>query len=153
MSNGRTFKFNVKKLQQLAQRYPFDYRFEKVTFKNQQDYDHYVAKQKADNNFLFDYSPLFKYEGFFYVQFPRNDTFSSPNAISDYLKPRIEKIVAKDTYRVAYFLDDKNTQNQNQFTMMVAGSKKLFDQLQVGNLKKESWQPEAEEGWFFYKIK
>ena len=152
MYSGRTFAFDIKNVQDLAKKYPFDYRFDKIPFKTKEEYEAYLKKQKENKAFLFDYAPQFEYEGSFEVQFPRNQTFSSPKAISDYLTPLIEKIVSKDEYRISYVLNEKNMKDQTQFTMTITGSKKLFNELQLENLKKEDWKPTVEEGWFFYRI-
>jgi hypothetical protein len=153
MSNGHTFEFDVKKLKELAKKYPFDYKFDKIPFKSKSDYEQYLEKQKSDKMFLFDYAPQFKYEGSFEIQFPRDSKFSSPKAISDYLTPLIEKIVSKNEYRVSYILNKKNRNDQTQFTMTITGSKKIFNELKLDNSKKENWTETVEEGWFFYRTK
>lgn len=153
MSNGHTYEFDVSILKELAKRYPFDYKFDKIPFKSKSEYEQYLEKQKFNTSFLFDYAPQFKYESSFEIQFPRNNKFSSPKAISDYLTPLVEKIVAKNEYRISYILNDKNRSDQSQFTMTITGSKKLYDQLQLDNLNKENWKETLEEGWFFYRTK
>jgi hypothetical protein len=50
-------------------------------------------------------------------------------------------------------LKGKNLQDQTQFTMTIAGSKKLFDSLQIDGIKKDNWEPTVETGWFFYRTK
>ncbi|HWI92591.1 MAG TPA: hypothetical protein VNT20_15045 [Flavisolibacter sp.] len=151
MYNGHTYAFDISRLKELAKKYPFDYRFDKIPFKSKNEYESYLSEQKKNTKFLFDYKPQFKYEGSFDVQFPRNQEFSSPKAISNYLTPLIEKLVSKDDYRVSYVLNEKNRNDQTQFTMTITGSKKLYDSLQLDNLKKEEWKPTVEEGWFFYR--
>ncbi|WP_147243462.1 hypothetical protein [Chitinophaga flava] len=151
--DGHTYKFDIEKVKKLSKKYPFDYKMEKVTFSNKEEYKQYLAKQKSDTTFLFAYSPQFRYEGSFEIQFPNTGAFSSPKAISEYLTPLIEKIVQENEYRLGYILDQKNMHDQNQFTMTITGSKKLFDNLKVDNLKSENWKPTVEEGSFFYKTK
>lgn len=151
MYNGRTYVFNTGKIRDLAKKYPFDYRFEKIRFQTREEYIKYLDKQKEDKLFLFSYSPMFKYDGSFEMQFPRNQQYTSPKAISEYLTPIIEKIVSKDDYHVYYKLNEKNRKDQSQFTMTIEGKKKVFDSLQINNLKKGEWTPTVEEGWFFYK--
>ncbi len=153
MSDGHTYEFDVKKLKELAEKYPFDYKFDKIPFSNKVDYEQYLEKQKSDKSFLFDYAPQFKYEGSFEIKFPRDNKFSSPKAISEYLTPLIEKIVLKNEYRISYILNEKNRNDQTQFTMTITGSKKIFNELQLDNLKKEYWKETVEEGWFFYRTK
>jgi|688.fasta_scaffold290836_2 hypothetical protein len=151
MYDGHTYAFDIEKVKDLAKKFPFDYRFDKVSFKSKDAYESYLTKQKENRSFLFSYAPRFKYEGSFDVEFPRNNQFSSPKAISDYLSPMIEKIVSENDYTVSYSLNEKNMGNQNQFTMTISGSKKLYDALNVGSLKKEAWKASDEQGWFFYK--
>jgi hypothetical protein len=151
MYNGHTYAFNIHRVKKLAKKYPFKYRFDKIPFKTKQEYEAYLNKQKENKMFLFDYAPQFKYEGSFEVSFPRNQTFSSPKAISEYLEPFIEKLVSKGDYTVSYFLNEKNLKDQTQFTMTIRGSKILYDNLPLENLKKAEWKPTVEEGWFFYR--
>jgi len=151
--DGGTYEFDINKLKEVAKKYPFDYKFDKISFKKRTDYEQYLLKQKSDSTYLFDYPPLFKYEGSFEIQFPHNKKFSSPKSISNYLRPIIEKIVAKDEFTISYKANEKNINDQTQFTMTITGSKKIFDELQIGNLKKADWTETVEEGWFFYRTK
>jgi hypothetical protein len=151
--NGHTYRFDIRKVKQLSERYSFDYKFDKVVFATKDEYDAYLAKQKTDTTFLFSYSPLFKFEGSFEMQFPRNERFSSPKTISEYLLPIIEKIVAKNEFALSYMLNGKNLKDQTQFTMTISGSKKLFDNLQADAISKDNWKPTVETGSFFYRIK
>lgn len=152
MYNGHTYAFNIDKIKELAKTYPFDYTFDKVPFESKAEYVNYLNAEKEKKNFLFDYAPSFKYDGSFEVQFPRNKKFSSPKAISDYLTPLIEKIVANGEYRISYILNEKNLKDQTQFTMTITGPEKLYETLQLQELKKQEWTPTVEEGWFFYRI-
>lgn len=151
--NGHTYGFDLDKIKSLNKKYPFDYRFEKKTFTTREEYTAYLAKQKENPAFLFDYSPLFRFEGSFEIEFPRNRKFDSPRTISEYLEPLIEKVAGENGYAVQYHINEKNLANRNQFTMTLLGSKKLFEQLELPALKKENWQDSVEEGWFFYRTK
>jgi hypothetical protein len=146
--DGHTYKFNSEVLRKLHKKYPFDYKFEKKIFSNS-EYKKYLAQQKADANFLFAYSPTFRYEGSFDVQFPKNEIYSSPKAISDFLKPLIEHIVAKGEYSVVYIANEKNLNSPNQYAMRISSSKKLFDHLKIDGLKNENWELTVEDGTFF----
>lgn len=152
MYSGRSYAFDINKVKELAKQYPFDYKFDKILFKSKEEYDKYLDKQKGNKDFLFVYAPQFKYDGSFEMQFPRNEKFSSPKAISNYLMPIVEETVSKNNYSLSYELTEKNLKDQTQFTMTVSGSKKLYDKLKFEHVKKEEWIPTAEEGWFFYKI-
>jgi hypothetical protein len=50
---------------------------------------------------------MFKYKGSFEIKFTHS-TFSSPQAITDYLTPIVKKIAAKKDYIISDVLDDKN---------------------------------------------
>jgi hypothetical protein len=151
MYEGHTYQFDVEKVKKLGGKYPLEYKEEEITFSNKEAYDKYLTIQKENKNFLFDYSPQFKYEGSFEVKFPKTNLFSSPKTISEYLEPLIEKVVTKNEYRLSFILDEKNMNDQNQFTMTIAGSKKIFDNLTLDGFGKGNWEPTVEKGFFFYK--
>ena len=149
--DGQTYKFDLNQIAQLNKIFPFSYYFEIKVFNTKNEYETYLEKQKKDKSFLFDYGPQFEYEGSFEIEFPKNSKFLHPKAISEYLVPYIEKIVKKDEYSLGYVLNEKNKKNRDQYTMTVQGSKKIFEQLQLDNLKKENWKQTVEDGYFFYK--
>jgi hypothetical protein len=153
MYNGHSYEFDVTKLKGLAKKYPFDYKAERVSFKTELEYEQYLEKQRANKGFLFDYAPPFKYEGSFEIVFPRNDKFSSPKAVSDYLDPLIQKIAPKKEYSIIYKIELGKPSDQKTYRPIILGSKKIFDKLQLNNLKKENWKETVEEGVFFYRIK
>ena len=149
--DGHTYKFNLAQISLLNEKNPFSYIYEVKIFKRKSEYEDYLSLQKRNPKFLFDYGPQFKYEGDFEIVFNKTNEFSSPKAISDYLKPYIEKIVNEDEYRIAYKLDEKNKTNQNQYTMTITGPKKLFNKLLLKEHKNINWQPTVEDAYFFYK--
>jgi hypothetical protein len=152
-TGGHTYRFNMENLRYLGKQYPFHYRHEKKSFKSKEDYQAYLDKQRSNERFLFAYEPTFQHEGSFELEFPRNQTFSSPQAISDYVKPYFARLVKEDDYQFAYFLSEKNLSNQNQFTITISGSKKLYNNLQIENIKQKNWSPSEAQGWFFYRVK
>ena len=149
--DGHTYQFNLQQIAKLNKTYPFKYTFKVKEFNNKNAYEAYVLTQKKNPNFLFDYRPLFKYEGSFEIQFPKNERFPHPKAISELLVPYIEKIVKKGEYTLGYKISQKNMNNRNQYTMTIEGSKILFQQLKFENLKIENWIPTVEQAYFFYK--
>jgi hypothetical protein len=149
--DGHTYEFNLKQIANLNKLYPFSYYHEIKVFNSKSEYERYLTEQKNNAKFLFDYSPQFRYEGSFEIEFPKNSKFAHPKAISDFLTPYIEKIVNKDDYSLGYVLNSKNMNNREQYTMTIQGSKKLFEKLKLDNLKNENWQPTVEDGYFFYK--
>lgn len=149
--DGHTYEFDLTQIENLNKQYPFTYYHEIKVFNSRNEYEIYLAEQKNNPNYLFDYGPQFKYEGSFQIEFPKNSKFLHPKAISDFLAPHIEKIVNKDDYSLGYELNAKNMNNRDQYTMTIQGPKKLFEQLKLENLKNEKWQPTVEDAYFFYK--
>lgn len=150
--DGHTYKFDLNHISDLNKKYPFEYYYEKVTFKNEEEYQTYLKKQKTNPNFLFDYAPPFKYEGSFEIEFEKTRKFSSPKAISEFLYPFLDEIVDKKEYRVTYIFNERNKKNNGKsFTMTITGSKKIHENLKIKNLKNEIWKPTIESGWFFFR--
>ncbi|CAM3498331.1 hypothetical protein FSS13T_10670 [Flavobacterium saliperosum S13] len=149
--DGHTYKFDLNQISKLNETHPFKYSFEIKSFSSKSEYGKYLAQQKNNPNFLFDYSPQFRYEGSFEIEFKKSEKFPHPKGISEYLKPYIEKIANEDEYSLGYIVNEKNMKNREQYTMTISGSKKLFTELKLKNLKNENWQPIVEEGYFFYK--
>lgn len=149
--DGHTYNFDLNQIANLNAQYPFNYYHDIKVFKSRAEYEIYLAEQKNNPNYLFDYGPQFKYEGSFEIEFPKNSKFPHPKAISEFLTPYIEKIVNKDDYTLGYELNSKNMNNRDQYTMTIQGSKKLFEQLKLDTFKNENWQPTVEDAYFFYK--
>lgn len=150
--DGHTYKFDMNQIINLNKEFPFEYYFEKIVFKSQDEYQIYLKEQRLNPNFLFDYKPQFKYEGSFEIEFKKSEKFFSPKAVSEFLYTYIDKIIDRNDYSVSYILDEKNMKNHEKlFTMTVAGPKKIFDDLKIKKHKNENWQPTIEEGWFFYQ--
>jgi hypothetical protein len=149
--DGKTYEFNLKQLKKLNKQFPFNYYHERKVFKSKSEYEEYLAEQKKNPNFLFDYNPQFKYEGSFEIEFPKNSKFLHPKAISDFLTPYIEQFVKEKEYTLGYVINSKNMNNREQYTMTIQSSKKLFELLKLEDLKNENWQPAVEDGYFFYK--
>jgi len=151
LTKGHTYTFDIEKIKKLHEKYPLNYKFEKVSFKNNNEFSSYLLKQKQNPKFLFSYNPIFKYEGSFELQFPKNEKFSSPKSISQYIRPMIEKIANPDDFSISYKASEYNLKNADQFTMTITGSKQIFDNLKVDELIKKTWSPTEESGIFFYK--
>lgn len=149
--NDNLYSFNIDKVKALAEKYPFDYRFDALPFNNQEQFDEYLAKQEKDKFFLFAYVSSFAFEGTFEIQFPRNKKFPSPTAIHDSLAPQIEKFVPKGKYSISYILDERNLNNPKQFTITIYGSYKLYENLRIENFRNENWKQNVAKGYFFYR--
>lgn len=149
--DGHTFEFELDQITNLNVQYPFKYYHDIKVFKSRDEYENYLAEQKTNLKFLFDYGPQFKYDGSFEIEFPKNSKFPHPKAIIEFLTPYIEKIVNKDDYTLGYVLNSKNMNNRDQYTMTIQGPKKLFEQLKLDKIKIENWQTTVEDAYFFYK--
>ena len=139
--DGNTYKFDLNQISKLNENNSFNYSYEEKSFSNNSEYVNYLKQQKNNPKFLFNYAPQFKFEGSFEIEFKKSERFPHPKAISEYLKPYIEKIVNYGEYNLVYIVNEKNKKNREQFTMTISGSKKLFDNLKVEKLKNENWQP------------
>jgi|GEM_PF-2530888 len=149
--NDSLYAFNIDKVKALAEKYPFDYRFDALPFNNQKQFDEYLAKQEKDKFFLFAYVSSFAFEGSFEINFPRSKTFSSPTAIHEYLAQKIEKLVPKDKYSISYILDERNLGDPTQFIITIQGSRVLYEHLHAENFRNENWKQNVAKGYFFYR--
>jgi hypothetical protein len=145
------YVFDIDKVKALAEKYPFDYRFDALPFNNQDQFDEYLAKQEKDKFFLFAYVSSFAFEGTFEIKFPRNKTFPSPTAIHEYLAPKIEKFVPKGKYSISYILDERNLADPTQFIITIYGSRTLYENLHLGNFENQNWKQNVAKGYFFYR--
>lgn len=149
--NGTYYKFDIKSIKELAEKYPFDYTFYEKSFTSINDYEKDLANVKKDKAFLFAYEPLLEYEGTFEIQFPKNSQFESPELIDDFLRPKVSAVAGDSEFNIFYTLDDYNKANTNQYTMTVQGNKSIFDKLVLENLTKKNWKKSEDSGMFFMK--
>jgi len=150
--DGKMYHFDFSQLTTFSNRYPLRLLHKTTQFPTKASYDEYQKLQQQNPAFLFSYSPEFLYEGSFEMEFPRNDTFTSPQDVIDYLTPLVEQVVEKDKYNMYYELDKKNRTQKEQMTITILGSKLLFEELIVPNRKKKNWRVTIEAGDFFYKM-
>ncbi|WP_179336141.1 hypothetical protein [Winogradskyella costae] len=150
--DGHTYKFDIEQITKFNEKFPFQYFYKKIIFKSPEEYQENLIEQKKNPKFLFDYKPQFKYEGSFEIEFKKSSKFSSPKTISEFLYPYIDKIAARDAYRVSYILNKKNIKNNGKsYTMTINGSKKIYESLKIKKLKNENWESTVEDGWFFFR--
>lgn len=155
--DGELYKFDVRKILGLNQKYPFQYRTEVKEFKTKEEYFLYLSEQKKDKDFLFDYAPEFQYEGSFEVVFPtKKKTFENFdklfNKISNYLKPRINKIDSINEHRISHDLTTEDWEHPTETIFKVEASKKVFDDLILDIPKKQNWKYTVKWGRFFYRV-
>lgn len=149
--DGVSYTFDIKLLDELAKKYPLDYDFYEKEFQNIDEYTQYLANLKEDKKFLFAYKPDFEFEGTFEIEFPKNDQFQSPKAISDFLKSKLQSIVNENKYRLTYKADNYNLNNRNQFTMTIEGSKEIYDKINLGDLRQKNWKYNRASAMFFIR--
>lgn len=153
MTYGHSYSFNLKQIKSLNKKFGFKYYVEKKSFESRTEFESYKDKESRKPNYLFSYSPNFKYEGSFEIEFKKSETFASPKFVSQYLRPYLEEIVDPSLFNISYVLNEKNKKDNSQFTMKISGPKKLYNQLNIDGLKNENWQIIIATGTFYYKEK
>lgn len=148
--DGVPYSFNPDNLAVIADKYPLIYKEEKRVYKNEKDY-----KKQRDALFRDPYNliitePDFVYEGYFEIQFPKNEQFQNSQAIDAYLRPLIEKI-SKKKFEINYALSEKNILDRNQFTMTILSEENVYKKLKLDNLEKGAWQLLPYEAYIYRK--
>lgn len=138
---GKSYKFDVSILGKLAKKYPLTYKWYEQEFKNEQEFNKFNTEILKQEKTLYVSKPTFLYEGSFELQFPKNETFSSPRAIDHYLRPQIEKLVNGKEFSISYVANEFNLKNRDQYTMTIDGPYILFRELKDKNSKKGEWIP------------
>lgn len=138
---GKSYKFNISVLEKLSKKYPLTYKWYEKEFKTEQEFNKFNTEILKQEKTLYVSKPTFIYEGSFELQFPKNEIFSSPKAINDYLKPKIEKIVNGKEHSISYIANEFNLKNRDQYTMTINGPYNLFKELKDKNSKKGEWTP------------
>ncbi len=152
-NNGYSYQFDLDQLNSWREKYhSLKYTRKGLNFKSMEEFEKFLSSQKQNPNFLYSSRPIFRYEGSFEIEFPKNNVFNNPQAVMDYLKPLIEKIEPdQNKFGMSYELDDKNFNNKNQYTITISGSKQIFDNLKVDNYKNSNWALIVENATFYYK--
>lgn len=152
-NNGYSYQFDLNQLNSWRDKYhSLKFIRKGLNFKNIKEFEEFLSSQKQNPNFLYSSRPVFRYEGSFEIEFPKNNVFKNPQAIMDYLKPLIEKIEPdQNKFEMTYELNDKNVTNKDQYTIRISGSKQLFDNLKVDNYKNSNWTLIVENATFYYK--
>ncbi|WP_415327535.1 hypothetical protein [Chryseobacterium sp. MMS23-Vi53] len=147
---GYSHQFDISILENLSKKYHFQYKWYKMEFKNEKEFNQFNSEIIKDEKTLYVNKPIFIYEGSFELQFPKNEKFIHPKAIYDYLKPEVEKIVGSKEFSISYSATEFNLKNQDQYTMTIEGPFTLFKKLKDKNSKKGKWIP-AEFGAYIYE--
>ncbi|WP_126653548.1 hypothetical protein [Chryseobacterium aureum] len=149
---GKSHKFDISTLSQLAKRFSFKYKWYKQEFPDKESFNLFYANKIKDSKTLFIYKPNFIYEGSFELQFPKNETFLHPKAIDEYLRPKIKEILGNKEFGISYILTEFNMNNRDQYTMTISGPKELFKKLNDKKAKKGNWTNTKLEAEIFEKL-
>lgn len=137
--DGVPYSFNADNLAVIAEKHPLIYKEEKRLYKNEKDYKKQKEAIFRDPYNLIVAEPDFTYEGYFEIEFPKNEQFQNQQAIDAYLRPLIEKI-SKKKFDINYALSEKNILNRNQFTMTIVSEENVYKKLKLDNLVIGAWQ-------------
>ncbi|GGE91313.1 hypothetical protein SAMN05443634_109161 [Chishuiella changwenlii] len=148
--DGIPYSFNADNLAVLADKYPLIYKEEKRQYKNEKEYKKERDALYRDPYNLIIVEPDFTYEGYFEIQFPKNEQFKNTEAIDAYLRPLIEKN-SKKKFDINYALSEKNILDRNQFTMTIVSEENVYKKLKLDNLEKGAWQTLPYEAYIYKK--
>lgn len=146
--NRTYYRFDIEQLKKIASVYPLHYSKRSIEIRNA------AESVELKRTFLKD-STIFNFEmpelsevdflsqdGSFFLDFPNNEIFTSPAAISDYLQPIMEKIRPKNKFMIGYELSDYNIQNNGiAYRMSINCDKKLYDNFTDDKSVKSAWKP------------
>ena len=138
--DGTAYSYNADQLASIAEKNPLIYKEEVKTYETEKEYQKQRQYLFADPYNLIITEPDFTYEGYFEIQFPKNEQFKDVEAINAYLRPMLEKITKKK-FDINYTLSEKNIMDRTQFTMSIAGEENIYKKLKLDNLQKGNWQP------------
>ena len=142
---NKKYKFDANELKRLTEKYPINYSVEEKDFEEQNLMTAFYENLLKDKDFLYMVQPDFdnQFQGKFILTFEKNDTFSSPLAISKYLNPKFQLIESKNKYSIGYepFEAGKND-SDTRFSMTVFGTNKLYKEFNDTSFVKGEWQPQ-----------
>ncbi len=153
--DGNMYEFNIKVLEELAQKHPFKYDFETKIFNSKIEFEQYKKEVYTKDIFLFMYEPSFRYEGKFDVEYAKSDKFPHPKGISEYLEELLGKRTDKNDYSVYYAPSSKYNKGSNNrfYSMTIDCNKDLYDRFQDKNCKKREWIPVVIDAMIFFERK
>lgn len=154
-NDGHSYQFDLNQLIAWRKKYhPMKLTAKGANFRTKKEFELFLNTQKQNPDFLYSSIPLFKYEGSFEIEFPKDKMFYNPQAVMDYLEPIIKKTEPdKEKFTMSYVLDGKNLSDKNQYTITISGSKQLFESLKVDNYENSNWTLTVENAAFYYKKK
>lgn len=148
--DGIAYSYDADKLQNLATKFPLSYELERISYKNEKEFNKAKTKLYQEVSALLIIDPVFGFEGSFDLSFPKNEQFTSPEAIAEFLKPQLEKLT-KNKFDISYAITERNFTDRNQITMTVSGDLALHKKLQLDKVTKGEWQAEVFEALVYRK--
>lgn len=142
--NGIAYSFNADQLQVLAEKNPLNIEIIKKTFANEKDFNRYKKEIQNDRSIFLVYEPNFTYEGYFEVEFQKNEEINEPIQAEDYLRNLVKGITKKNV-NISYALNEKNLTNPKQITMIVFGTEELYKKIKLEKGVKGGWNPDVYE--------
>ena len=135
----RKYLFDIVLLSVLNKKYPINYSVAEKVFTSQSQLDNYYQTLLKDKTFLYVVPHDFESEWLekFTLTFKKNEIFSSPKAISDYLKPKISKLVPEGKFSISYDpFGEAKKDSSNELTMTVESINELYNNFDDTNAKK-----------------
>jgi hypothetical protein len=114
----KTYSFDTMLLSALHKKYPINYFIEERVFTSQSQLDNYYQALLKDKTFLYLVPHNFETEWIekFNLTFKKNEIFSSPKAIVNYLDPEISKLVPEGKFSISYEpFNDTKKDSSNEF--------------------------------------
>ncbi len=135
----KKYSFDTMLLSVLHKKYPINYFIEEKVFTSQSQLDDYYQTLLEDPTFLYIVPHDFESEWLekFNLIFKKNETFSSPEAIVNYLRPEISKLVPEGKFSIGYDPSgDAKRDSSNEFTMTVYSINELYNNFNNTNAEK-----------------
>lgn len=135
----RKYLFDTVLLSVLHKKYPINYSVEEKVFTSQYQLDNYYETLLKDKTFLYIVPHDFESEWLekFNLTFKKDEIFSSPKAISNYLKPKISKLVPTGKFSISYEpFGAAKKDSSNELTMTVESINELYNNFDDTNAKK-----------------
>lgn len=150
--NGIAYSFDADKLNVIADKYPLIYKEDKRTFLSEKEYKKQRANLFNDPYNLIITEPDFNYEGYFDVQFTKNEQFKTAEDVQNYLKPIVEKLTKKK-FDISYSISEKNILDRNQFTLSVSGEENIYKKIKLlPEVVKSEWNSIPYEALIYRKM-
>lgn len=136
---GKKYLFDTSSLSILHKKYPIEYIIEEKIFTSEEQQNDYYLELLKDIKFLYIVPHDFENEWIqkFNLKFTKNETFSSPAAISKYLDSLLLKHVSKEKYSISYSpTGEAKNDSANEFTMTIYSMANLYESINDKNAVK-----------------